>query len=256
MALADGSMRAQVRWRYPGRALTLARRFEPIRRMHVPPSISIVIPAGPGERAFQALLDDLRELPESIEVLLVAASGDAIGGLPAVPGGLRLLHAPPGRARQQNAGAAAAGGDWLSFLHADSRLDARALRALVGLTGRAPALYHFDLHFLDGPAALRLNALGANLRSRLLGLPFGDQGLSLRRADFLALGGFDETLPRAEDHALVWTARRAGLRVHSLGVRLSTSGRRYREIGWWRTTARFIALSLRQAWAFSRNMRS
>ncbi|SDE12007.1 Glycosyl transferase family 2 [Aquimonas voraii] len=225
----------------------------------MPPCLSIVIPVGPGEAAWRALLGDLQGLPVDIELLLVGVEAapaelDPLSG--ALAGRLRWLRAPRGRAIQQNAGAAAARGDWLCFLHADSRLDGAALRALGSLARRPPALYYFELGFFDGPVLLSLNALGANLRSRLLGLPFGDQGLSLTRADFVRLGGFDESLRRAEDHALVWAAHRAGLRVRSLGVRLLTSGRRYGEAGWLRTTLRFFALSFRQARAFSRGERA
>lgn len=225
----------------------------------MPPCLSIVIPIGPGETAWRALLGDLQGLPVDIELLLVGVDAapvelDARAG--ALAGRLRWLRAPRGRANQQNAGAAAARAEWLCFLHADSRLDGAGLRALAALARRPPALYYFDLGFFDGPALLRLNALGANLRSRLLGLPFGDQGLSLTRADFLRLGGFDESLRRAEDHALVWAAHRAGLPVCSLGARLLTSGRRYGETGWLRTTLRFLALSWSQARAFSKGERA
>lgn len=225
----------------------------------MPPCLSIVIPIGPGETAWRALLGDLQGLPVDIELLLVGVEAapvelDALSG--ALAGRLRWLRAPRGRASQQNAGAAAVRGAWLCFLHADSRLDGAALRALATLAQRPPALYYFDLGFFDGPALLRLNALGAKLRARLLGLPFGDQGLSLPRAEFERLGGFDPSLPRAEDHALVWAAHRAGLAVRPLGARLRTSGRRYAEAGWLRTTLRFLALSWTQARAFSKGERA
>jgi len=223
------------------------------------PRLSIVVPIGPGESAWRALLGDLQSLPVDVELLLVGVDAappelDALSG--ALAGRLRWLQASQGRAVQQNAGAAAARGNWLCFLHADSRLEAAAVRALAALAQRATALYHFDLGFFDGPALLRLNALGANLRSRLFGLPFGDQGLCLPRADFQRLGGFDERLPRAEDHALVWAAHRARLPVRRLGARLRTSGRRYAEAGWLRTTLRFLALSWTQARAFSKGRRA
>lgn len=222
------------------------------------PRLSIVVPIGPGESAWRALLGDLQGVPVDVELLLVGVDAappelDALSGV--LAGRLRWLQASKGRASQQNAGAAAARGNWLCFLHADSRLEAAAVRALAAVAQRAAALYHFDLGFFDGPALLRLNALGANLRSRLFGLPFGDQGLCLPRADFQRLGGFDERLPRAEDHALVWAAHRAKLPVRRLGARLRTSGRRYAEAGWLRTTLRFLALSWTQARAFSKGSR-
>ncbi|MFY8136371.1 MAG: TIGR04283 family arsenosugar biosynthesis glycosyltransferase [Aquimonas sp.] len=223
------------------------------------PRLSIVVPIGPGETAWRALLDDLQSLPVDVELLLVGVDRapvelDARSG--ALAGRLRWLRTERGRAHQQNAGAAAARGEWLCFLHADSRLDAGAVRALAALAQRPSALYYFDLGFFDGPGLLRLNALGANLRSRLLGLPFGDQGLSLPRTAFERLGGFDPSLPRAEDHALVWAAHRAGLTVRPVGARLRTSGRRYAEAGWLRTTLRFLALTWTQARAFAKGGRA
>jgi hypothetical protein len=226
----------------------------------VQPRLTVITPLAAGETAWPQLLQDLQGLPVDVELLLVgvdaAAPPDLDARAGALAGRLRWLQAPRGRAAQQNAGAAAARGSWLCVLHADSRLDARALRALATLPERTPALYYFKLGFFDGPATLALNALGANLRSRLLGLPFGDQGLSLPRAEFVRLGGFDEGLPRAEDHALVWAAHRSGLAVRPLRARLATSGRRYTEGGWLRTTLRFLALSWTQARAFSRGDRS
>src|SRR5690606_39672288 len=97
----------------------------------------------------------------------------------AIPGGFRMqdydleiptswLAAPTGRARQQNAGAAAAGGDVLWFLHADSRVTADTLAAARSFA-RSAAIGYFDLQFLDdGPRLVRLNALGARIRSRWL----------------------------------------------------------------------------------------
>jgi hypothetical protein len=110
------------------------------------------------------------------------------------------------------------------------------------------ALHYFDLAFLgDGPRRCKLNALGARFRSRVLGMPFGDQGLCVRRDLFEALGGYDEAARYGEDHLLVWAARRAGVRLHPVGQRLRTSARKYGRQGWARTTARHLVLTLRQA---------
>jgi hypothetical protein len=219
--------------------------------------LSIVIPCAAGERAQFGLLGDLAGLRCAHEILLVTVRGDPTAGhgLPTLPS-LRLLASESGRARQQNLGAAVAGGEWLCFLHADSRLGKDALAALEALPGSDPALSYFDLRFAsDGPRLTMLNAFGARLRSDLLGLPFGDQGLSLRREDFFALGGFDQRLPRGEDHALVWAARRSGLPLRRLRAPIVTSARRYAEHGWLRTTVRFLGASLMQARQFARGQR-
>lgn len=217
--------------------------------------LSVIIPVGPGELAWQPLLRDLAALRDA-EIILVAAPGGAPAG--SARGGppsrisTRWLESPAGRARQQNAGAAVAAGEMLWFLHADSRLPAAGIAAAQGFLGRA-ALGYFDLRFCDdGPRLAQLNALGAWVRSRVLGLPFGDQGFMLPRRMFAALGGFDESLAAGEDHALVWAARRAGIPLAPLRAPLFTSARRYAEHGWLRTTLRHARLTLMQAWHFGR----
>lgn len=222
--------------------------------------LSVIIPVGPGDRSWRNLLGDLSALRADAEIILVATPG-------AIPRDFRMqdydleiptswLAAPTGRARQQNAGAAAAGGDVLWFLHADSRVPADTLAAAREFA-RSAAIGYFDLAFLDdGPRLVRLNALGARIRSRWLGLPFGDQGFILVRRVFESLGGFDESLPAGEDHALVWKARRAGVELVPLGAPLLTSARRFAERGWLRTTLRHAVLTIAQARRFARGRRT
>lgn len=107
--------------------------------------------------------------------------------------------------RQMNFGAKNATRRFLWLLHADSRVDSIAVTLLQeALVDPLPGVYYFDLAFrADGPRLMCLNAWGANLRSRYLGLPFGDQGLCLSRETFQKLGRFDETAPYGEDHLLI-----------------------------------------------------
>lgn len=210
--------------------------------------VSIVVPVGPGESSWPPLLGTLRTDAAAAELLPIFADDDPQSAPSAV------LRAPAGRARQQNAGAKAATRAWLWFVHADTRLTSEALPALrTWLKSDTPALGWFRLRFADdGPRRARWNARGANWRSRVLGLPFGDQGLILPRAAFGRLGGFDETLTYGEDHALVWRARRAGLPLRAVDAELITSARKYSNNGWLRTTSRHLALTFAQAWKESR----
>lgn len=221
--------------------------------------LSVVVPVGPGDTVPSPLREQLAALPREAQVHVVCAGtaqGDSIRALlHAQPGPQWFCTAAsPGRASQQNAGATAATRDWLWFLHADAMLAAGTLPALARfIDDDVDALGYFDLQFLDdGPVLMRLNALGARLRSRWLGLPFGDQGLVLRRATFARVGGFDVALACGEDHDLVWRARRAGVPLRAIGAPLYTSARKYAERGWWTTTAWHLRETWRQARRFSR----
>jgi hypothetical protein len=220
--------------------------------------LAIVVPIGPGERAWRELLPQLAALPRQTRVVLVASAEQELP-TPGAPicatlrAELVVLTAARGRASQQNAGARAAERRFLWFLHADSRLDETTLTALArSLESHPDALGYFDLRFDDGPLAVKLNTLGVFIRSRWLGLPFGDQGLFLSRANFERLGGFDPTLDRGEDHALVWAASRAGIALVAARAPIYTSARKYAEHGWLRTTARHVWLTVAQVWRESR----
>ena len=220
------------------------------------PRLAIVIPAGPGDDAWQGLLPQL-EGAHAAEVVLVLPR--EAPGLPAtLPGNVAVCRAPAGRARQLNAGATATKADWLWFLHADTRVTAATLAALGRfVAGDRNAIGYFDLRFLDdGPRLTGLNTIGANLRSRWFGLPFGDQGLLLPRRVFATLGGFDETEPGGEDHALAWAARRARVPLVALRAPIYTSARKYARAGWWATTRLHLRLTCTQAWRFSRLRRA
>lgn len=220
--------------------------------------LTVVVPVGPGDHLPQPLRAQLSALPAEAQVIVVCA--DEVQAVVTRVGlhshtGPRwqCIAAAAGRASQQNAGAAVAGNRWLWFVHADAQLAPATLPALARLLATdAPALGYFDLRFLDdGPAMMALNTLGAWLRSRCLGLPFGDQGLVLPRDTFIQLGGFDAALTCGEDHDLVWRARRAGLPLRALGAPLYTSARKYAQRGWGATTLGHLRETWRQARRFS-----
>ncbi|MGH8147868.1 MAG: glycosyl transferase family 2 [Rhodanobacteraceae bacterium] len=214
--------------------------------------LSVIVPFGPNETEGAVLLEQLRGLPGDAEVVLVRVDGAPRPPALRKSGSYavgRILVSPPGRARQMNVGAQTARGRWLWFLHADSRLPACTLAALeTFLTADRPALGYFDLRYRDGPSLARLNALGANLRARWLGMPFGDQGFVLPAAWFVRMGGYDESVDCGEDHRLVWRARATCLPLRRIAAPLESSARKYAEQGWWSTTTRHLGLTACQAW--------
>lgn len=216
------------------------------------PDLAIIIPAGPGDHAWRALLPQLADARARDVVLVVARCEDDT--VEPLPGNVTLVRSAAGRARQLNAGVHVTDAGWLWFLHADSRIASSTIPALRRfITDDATAIGYFDLRFLhDGPRLMWLNALGAHLRSRWLGLPFGDQGLLMPRRVYDAIGGFNEGIGGGEDHAAVWAARARGVPVRAVRAPLYTSARKYAQLGWWATTRRHVRLTLEQARRFSR----
>ncbi len=216
--------------------------------------LSIVIPVGPGDLSWGDLLSQLAPAcPAGTEIVLSAAEDEPAlldGHRSALPGlAIRWISGVAGRGRQLNRGARSSNGGYLWFLHADSRLSGETFPTLLRrLRAGEGAIWYFDLRFLpDGPRLTVLNEVGAWLRSRLLGLPFGDQGFALTRSLFEALGGFPEQAEYGEDHLFVWAARHASVPVRPLGLPLMTSARKYARSGWLTTTLRHLWLTWRQA---------
>ena len=180
------------------------------------------------------LLTDLRGLAIGHEIVVVdGGSSDATCDV-ARRLGARVLAAPRGRGSQLRAGAAATTAPLLCFLHADVRVDPTSLRQVERVAEREPAgAYAFRLA-IDGPGfAYRLVECGANLRSRW-GLPYGDQGLLVRRQDYDAAGGY-LGIPLMEDVALVRALRRVTA-VRLLPTAVRVSARRWERDGVFRRT--------------------
>lgn len=152
--------------------------------------------------------------------------------------GARVVAEARGRGSQLAAGAGAAAGDWLLFVHADCRPApgwADAVADFVAPSQGAGRAGYFDLVLDDtARAARRLERMVA-WRCRLLALPYGDQGLLISRRLYDAVGGF-APLPLMEDVDLV---RRLGRRrIARIGASCIASARRYRRGGYWRRPLR------------------
>ncbi len=156
--------------------------------------------------------------------------------------GATVIAAPRGRGLQLRAGAAAASGAWLLFLHADTRLGANWRAAVEHHIGTEPGKAACFRFALDDPAwQARLVELGVALRVRGLGLPYGDQGLLISRKLYAEVGGF-RVMPLLEDVDLI---RRVGRRRLSLlEVAALTSAERWRRDGWLRRTVRNLCCLL------------
>lgn len=194
--------------------------------------LSVVIP----------VKNEARQLPLTVPVLkeagcdVIVADGGSEDGTPEVASalGCRVVATRSGRGRQLNAGGAIARGEWLLFLHADTRVPATFMQEIRETLAGGALLGAFRLR-IDGPGwGLRGVAWGANVRSRWLQLPYGDQGLFLRTADFLRLGGFRHW-PLMEDFEFCQRVRRHG-RIALARSAAWTSPRRWTQLGVGKTT--------------------
>jgi rSAM/selenodomain-associated transferase 2 len=159
----------------------------------------------------------------------------------------KVIAAPRGRAAQQNAGARAAGGDHLLFLHADNRLDGACGEQIERACGhRDFVAAAFRQRIAADGKVYRLIERGNAARVRWLRLPYGDQGILIRRDIFERLGGFPD-VPIMEDVLLMRKVRKIG-KVTLLPGPLFVSGRRWQAHGAIRQTLRnwmlLAALSL------------
>lgn len=206
-----------------------------------PPRLSLIVPMLDEAAGIAAALAALRPLAAEI-VVVDGGSRDASPAL-AAPHADRVLSAPRGRARQMNAGAAAAGGDVLLFVHADTRLPADADRRVLAAIDRGAVWGRFDVR-IDGASRLfPLIGWLMNRRSRLTGIATGDQAIFVRRDAFRAVGGFPEQ-PLMEDIALSAALKRLG-RPACLPGPAVTSGRRWEKHGVLRTVLLMWRLRLR-----------
>lgn len=149
--------------------------------------------------------------------------------------GVKVISAPRGRAAQMNVGALAASGEILLFLHADSRLSVE-FDIMVRTALQQPGVMAgaFALR-IDGQIwSLRLVEWGVNWRSHFLQMPYGDQGIFLKKEIFYRIGKFPE-LVLMEDFELIRRLRRAG-KITIISASILTSARRWLKNGVFKTT--------------------
>jgi rSAM/selenodomain-associated transferase 2 len=208
------------------------------------PRLSIVVPVLDEEAAVATTLQSLSALRvRGAEVIVVdGGSRDRTAAL-ARPLCDRLVVAERGRAAQMNAGAGAARGDVLLFLHADTRLPADADRLILNrLAASGGAWGRFDVRIEGRHPLLPLIAAMMNLRSRLTGIATGDQAMFVERSAFAATGGFPD-IALMEDIELSRRLKRLG-RPSCLRARVTTSGRRWEKHGVVRTVLTMWRLRL------------
>lgn len=207
--------------------------------------LSVIIPALDEAANLERLLPDLIARCPGVEIIVVdGGSADRTAEVVRRCPGARYQTSARGRARQMNAGARAARGDVILFLHADTVLPPGAPAAVArALADAGVAGGRFDVRFATPRWPFRVIAAFMNWRSRVTRIATGDQAIFLRRAAFEALGGYPD-IPLMEDIELSRRLKRLG-RMACLRLRVTTSARKWERDGILRTvllmwTLRFL----------------
>lgn len=197
--------------------------------------ISVVMPALDEAATIQAVLGALRPLRDEGHEVIVVDGGSTDDTIAlARPLADSVIVAPRGRACQMNAGARAARGEVLLFLHADTRLPKDAARCIErGFAREATGWGRFDVRLTGRHPMLRVVERMISWRSRATGVATGDQAIFVRRDWWDAVGGYPE-IPLMEDVALCRRLRRRA-RPLCLRERVLTSSRRWEQHGIART---------------------
>lgn len=207
-----------------------------------PPALSIIIPTLNEARSINATLDAVMSIDGRVEVIVVD-SGSLDGTVEIVRGrGVRLITSERGRGAQMHAGACAAGGNALWFLHADTQPSADCAERIVEAL-RDPEMVagNFSVRF-DGTRRAARFLTWLYPRLRRLGLCYGDSAIFVRREAYSQVGGF-QPFPIFEDLDLVRRLRKRG-RVAHLPTIVTTSSRRFEGRSFTFTFARWSFLQV------------
>ena len=213
------------------------------------PRLSIIIPVLNDTAALATLLPTL-DGDSTLEIIVVdggqtreedgePSSSTLATRHPAVV----WMRSARGRGAQMNCGARRARGEWLIFLHADTRLGPGWRQVFPPLDANARIVGGSFRFVLDSTSAwARWIERGVRLRVRLFDLAYGDQALFARRTAFETMGGYKD-MPLMEDVDFIRRLRRLG-RLEHAAIPAITSARRWERDGWIRRSVENVALVL------------
>ena len=208
-------------------------------------SLSIIIPTLNESKNLPLLLSDLSEINNESEILIIdSTSKDKTRDISLINGIRFYKIGKNNRGLQLNYGAKKAKGEWLLFIHADSRLKFNWSRKILNILRKdSNFIYYFNFKVNNKSFTYRFLEFFVNLRCLLFKTPYGDQGLLIRKENFKNLGGY-KTIALMEDFEFISRINKKNLR--SLETPIFTSSRKWEKVN-------FIWQSLKN-WHFRRLM--
>lgn len=207
-------------------------------------TISVILPVWKEASIINHTIGNILSSEHTGDVEIIVVDGSAEGEtIHAVQNNeVKKAVSEKGRSRQMNTGASLACGGILLFLHADTFLPKNALQAISSvMQGREFVGGAFDLGIDSRRHIFRVIETAASLRSRITRIPYGDQGIFIRKDYFHTIGGFRE-IPLMEDVELMRRIKKAGDNICILPLKVKTSPRRWEKEGIVRCTLRNWAL--------------
>ena len=191
--------------------------------------LSIIIPTLNESKRLPLLLSDLSEINNKSEILIIdSTSKDKTREIAFINGTRFYKVNKKNRGLQLNYGAQKAQGEWLLFIHADSRLKLNWSRKIEDILKRdSNFIYYFNFKVNNKSFTYRFLEFFVNLRCFLFKTPYGDQGLLISKKNFKTYGGF-KTIPLMEDFDFISRINKKNLR--SLKTPIFTSSRKWDEI--------------------------
>jgi rSAM/selenodomain-associated transferase 2 len=195
--------------------------------------VSIIVPVYNEEKNIEGIIRTLESLEGEKEIIVV--DGESLDNTFEQASKLsNTIRVKKGRANQMNQGAAAAQGDILWFVHADSKLQKDSIRHIEDAVSEGNVGGGFSIYFYDyNTKFMRYISSTSNRRSILTGLFYGDQGIFVKRKTFFEVGGFPD-MELMEDFKFSRIIRKAG-KMKLLEKSIGTSARRYKNGGQLRT---------------------
>ena len=203
--------------------------------------LSVIVPVLNESRFIEKTLSKIKSF-RPFEIIVIDGGSDDKTLSITKKLGIKVVEAPRGRASQMNAGAKIACGDILWFLHADSVVELIGYEKMIQLMSSGEFIGGaFSLGISSNKRSLKLISFLATLRSKYLGLTYGDQGIFVQKKVFSRLGGY-RNLSICEDMEFFKRLKKEG-KIVILDEKASTSARRWLSEGIVFTTLRNCLVS-------------